>query len=228
MKTAVITGAERGLGLAFAKELKSRGYLVIAAAYATDTVEDFETVRLDVADDKSIFTATQQIAKRTDRIDLLINNAGINYDSPGMDKQTTTTLGKLTREDLSLMFDINASGPILLVQALLPLLKGATVVNVSSYRASFADRDAANNFNNYGYAASKVALNMMTRDLAHDLEPQGARVFAISPGSVRTAMHAKGELEPQVAATMILDTIDTLGSEDSGRFFDNDGKEFQR
>ncbi|MCA9333493.1 SDR family NAD(P)-dependent oxidoreductase [Candidatus Saccharibacteria bacterium] len=232
MKTAVVTGASRGLGFGFVQNLLGQGYEVFATYRALKDDEPLAQLNhphlhkltMDVTDSTSIQTAYQAISAKTDSLALLINNAGINHDSPGMHKPSTTQLGHLQRTELLEMFDVNTIAPIMVVQTFVPLLANAKVINISSYRASFTHRDEDGNYNNYGYAASKVALNMMTRDLAHELAPHNAMVFAIDPGSVHTAMNQRGAQSPDEASEAILKTVAKLKSVDSGKCFTNSGK----
>lgn len=231
MKTALVTGASRGLGAAFVELLLKDGYQVFASYRSIDPEDPLSKLpskklhllEMDVSNDESISRASREISSKTSRLDLLINNAGINHDSPGMHKPSTTKLGELKRQELVDMFQINTIAPVLVAQAFLPLLVGSKIINISSYRASFTHRDQDANFSNYGYASSKVALNMMTRDLAHDLEPINAAVFAIDPGSVRTAMNKSGEQSPAEAAQKILVTVERFNLENSGKYYDNQG-----
>lgn len=232
MRTALITGASRGLGFAFVEQLANQGYQVFATyrslpadcPLAMFSHPHVYTCQMDVGKDNSIARAYKEIAAQSGHLDVLINNAAINHDSPKLHKPSTTQLGSLERSELLAMFDINTIAPTLIVQRFLSLLNDSTVINISSYRASFTRRDNDNNYNNYGYAASKVALNMMTRDLAHDLQSRRVRVYAIDPGSVHTAMNKRGEQTPDQAANKILTTLHTLTPEQSGQYFDNQGR----
>lgn len=231
MKTVLVTGASRGLGFGFVQNLLDQGYEVFATYRSLEKGEpltDFKHPKLhklemDVSDDGSIQKACEQVSAKAEKLDLLVNNAGINHDSPGMHKPKTTQLGNLQRKELVEMFEINTISAILVTQAFLPLLNGSKVINISSYRASFTHRDEDKNYNNYGYASSKVALNMMTRDLAHDLEPYNAVVYAIDPGSVHSSMNKTGKQEPVEASAKILETVSKLTAEQSGKYLDNRG-----
>lgn len=228
MKKAFVVGASRGIGKALVDNLASRGYIVFAGSRnpsVTDTSKVTE-IYIDVTDDKSITQAYKSIAAQTSHIDLLINCAGINPDTTGANKEATTRFGKLRRDELSEMFQINTFAPVLVTQKFAPLLDNSKVVNISSYRASLSHRVEDQNYNNYGYASSKVALNMLTHDLSHDLAERNTAVFAINPGSVRTDMNKRGKLSPAEAADKLLQTVDKLGMKDSGGFYDNNGRPF--
>lgn len=232
MKTALVTGADRGLGAGFVEVLLSSGYQVFAGyfnpklQYENRVKHNMLIVPMDVNNDESIAKAFKIVSDKTNHLDLLINNAALNYHTPGRNPEASTKLGKLKRQEFIDMFQTNSLGPLFVTQTFVPLLANAKVVNVSSFRASFADRDKTHNYNNYGYAASKVALNMITRDLAHDLKSLNTVVVAINPGSIHTAINANGKLEPIDASTKLLATIDQLRLEQSGTFLDTDGSLF--
>lgn len=232
MKYALVTGASRGLGAGFVEVLLEKGYTVFAACKniePDDSINQLKTEKLiiidiDITDDASIKAAFDRVCQNAEHLDLLVNNAGINHDSPGMHKPFTTELENLSRDELMNMFKVNTVGPIMVTKIFSPLLKDSKVINISSYRASFTHRDEDENYNNYGYAASKVALNMMTRDLAHDLKPSGAAVFAIDPGSVHTVMNKTGKQEPIDAARKIVATVEGESIEHSGQYLTNQGE----
>lgn len=237
-KVALVTGAERGLGLGFVKVLLGKGFDVIAACHnATDTrlqeisAANVVTLRMDVADDGSIKEAFEEVRKNHSAIDLLINNAGVNSDTvSAYNPDGVRKLENLDRSLLLRMFNVNAIGPLMVIKTFLPLLKaaeGSRVINISSERASFNARDKAANYNNYGYAASKIALNMFVRDAAHDLAPFHVFTFAIHPGWVKSDMNPNGNLLPEEAARKILGVADRVTPEQSGKFFDNDGRLYE-
>lgn len=234
-KVALVTGAERGLGLGFVNALLTKGFHVIAACYNTDgtrlqeiTGGNVTTLTLDVTDDASIAAAFEEVRKNHRTIDLLINNAGVNSDTVSADNpEGVRKLESLDRSLLLRMFNVNAIGPLMVIKTFLPLLKGSDgsrVINISSERASFSCRDKAENYNNYGYAASKVALNMFVRDAAYDLAPFHVITFAIHPGWVKSDMNPRGTLLPEEAARKILDVAERVTPEQSGKFFNNDGR----
>jgi NAD(P)-dependent dehydrogenase (short-subunit alcohol dehydrogenase family) len=124
------------------------------------------------------------------------------------------------------MFDVNAVAPLMVIKEAIPLMKGnpAIIVNISSDRASYAN--ALNDSNaNYGYKASKAALNMLTKALTFDL-PENVNVIAVHPGGVRTDMNPNGSLEPYQAAEKIYQIIENWRPEMNGLFVHNDGSEY--
>jgi NAD(P)-dependent dehydrogenase (short-subunit alcohol dehydrogenase family) len=239
MKTVLITGANRGLGLGFTKVFLKQGYKVIASCRdpqsANDLISlsrvnpDLYLIKLDVASDSSIVRAVDAVeALELDTIDILINNVGVNSRTINPDADKSRKLIHLDRKVLGQMFDINAVAPILVVKEFLSFLKRsgrAVVVNVTSQRASFNDPEPSAEVN-YGYCASKVALNMMVKELAKELAPLQIATFAVHPGSVLTEMNSKGVIAPEQAAENIAKIAEQIELAASGSFLNYDGELF--
>ncbi len=188
---AVVTGANRGLGLETSRRLAAQGYLVLLAARresegraAADALAaQGLPVRfhpLDVTDDRSI-AALAETVRGLGRLDVLVNNAGIVPDpSPG------TPESSVFRADLQtvrLAMETNALGPLRLCQVLIPLMQGrGRVVNVSSGMGQLDDMNGCCP----GYRLSKVSLNALTRIFADELRGTGVKVNSVCPGWVRT------------------------------------------
>lgn len=217
---ALVTGANRGIGLELARCMAARGDVVVGTARhpaeATELAALGATVvPLDVLDPASIDALGTAMAGRP--IDLLVNNAGVSSES--------RTLTSCTAAELARILTINAAGPVLVAKALMPSLEAATrrvVVNVSSQLGSIRNNTGGSS---YGYRASKAALNMLTTCMANELKPKGFTCVAMHPGWVRTRMG--GDQAPLLApdaAARILATIDALGPPHSGSFVDLDGK----
>ncbi|MEK7531351.1 MAG: SDR family NAD(P)-dependent oxidoreductase [Patescibacteria group bacterium] len=228
MKSAFITGANQGLGLGFVRHLLSEGWKVFGGtrkiSSSLPSKENLVWIPFNVTDDVSIEKAVAKIRENTSRIDLLINNAGINKDTAtNNEKEKATNLKKLDRLVLRNLFEVNAVSPMMILQKFLPLLSEdpSFVVNVSSCRASFHDEEEESS-GNYGYRASKVALNMLTLASVHDL-PKNIRTFAVHPGSVRTAMNLRGESEPKVQAEKIISLLSRWDEKWNGKFLNFDG-----
>ena len=224
----LVTGANRGLGLEFVRQLLGRGDRVVAScrqpgrAHALNQLVGeypgrLHVLPLDVADPKSqaeLIRELPLVLGDDARLDLLINNAGVLHSGERFGKVAAATLDDSLRT--------NASGPFLLTQALAPLLAdGAKVANLSSELGSIAGKDA---FRTPSYSISKAALNMATVLLARALAERGIAVLALHPGWVQTDMGGSGaDVAPEDAATALLDVIDGAGPEDSGRFLDRHG-----
>lgn len=229
MKTALVTGANRGLGLGFAEVLASKGYVVYdgmrEVAGFQPPAPNIKPITLDVHDDASIQKAAAAIRADTDTLDLLINSAGLNKDTATSGhKELVTQLDSLDRDALLLMFNINAVGPVMVMKYMVPIMTNpnAFIINISSQRASFSDE---NESANYGYRASKVALNMFTLASLHDL-PQHIQTFAVHPGSVKTDMNPHGTMTPQESASRILSIMDNWQPDMNGAFLNHDGSRY--
>jgi len=227
MKTALVTGANRGLGLAFVQTLLNNGYMVFAGTLRVTTEllqhKNLTWIELDVADDNSIEQASKIVLGSNSRIDIIINNAGVNKDTAtGNQKELVCQLGKLNREFLLKMYSINALGSVMITKTFLPLLnRNAFIVNISSDRASFHD-EFNNTSGNYGYRASKIALNMLTFCSTKDL-PEGVRTFAVHPGDMKTDMNPDGKDDPKIQAIKILEITEKWNPEMNGRYLRYDG-----
>src|SRR6478752_2976620 len=221
---SLITGANRGLGLAFVRCLLARGDRVVATARHPGKATALNTLTgeypgrlhvlpLDVGSDKSREELARELPLVLEdaRLDLLVNNAGVLHSGERW--------GKLHADILEDSLRINAIGPLLLVQAIEKLIAdGASVANISTQMASLSTR---NEFRSPSYSMSKVAQNMATVQLALALKPRGIKVVALSPGWVRTDMGGEGgELTPEDSAAGLLETIAGLKPADSGRFLD--------
>ena len=237
MRTAVVTGANRGLGLEFVRQLAARGDHVVAGARDPQTADELAAVAgssggrvtvfgLDAADPSSIGAAAAHVAGRWPSVDLLVNNAGIMRAPDAPEAASAGPLGKLDGRAMLEVLRVNAIGPALVTQALRPQLTAAgraVVVNLSSRMGSLAH---TNSSADYAYSMSKAALNMLTRNLAAELADDGTVVIAVSPGWVRTDMGGPGApLEPPESIKGILSFVDGLDLGTSGRFFDHTGSQ---
>jgi len=217
MAAIVITGANRGIGLAMAQHLSKRGDTVIAAcrksspdldASGPEVIEE-----IDVTDDGSVSRLVNALNGR--RIDVLINNAGI---------LTREGLDTLDWDAMRRQYEINTLGPLRVTKALLPgMSSGGKVAIVSSRVGSIADNSSGGM---YGYRISKTGVNMAGVCLAHDLREQGIAVVLLHPGYVRTGMtNMNGETEPGDAARGLIARIDETTLERSGTFWHANGSE---
>jgi NAD(P)-dependent dehydrogenase (short-subunit alcohol dehydrogenase family) len=220
--TALITGANKGIGLAVARQLGERGYAVFigardeklgeaAAAGLRHGGVNARAIPLDVTDDTSVRAAADFLARNADALDVLVNNAGISIGTPARATEEPV-------EDVRAMFEVNTFGPLRVTKAFLPLLRAATgarVVMMSSGLGSIAEAgDPAGMFWRVGYAgycASKAALNMLTVKLAKELLADGIRVNAADPGFTATDLNGhSGPRTVEQAASVVVE-LATLG-----------------
>lgn len=225
---ACVTGANRGIGLALTRQLIRRGDRVIAtardpkgcAAFAemADTGR-LHPIALDVADDASLAALPERVAALTDRVDLLINNAGVNGGSvpeggPNRDWGALEPVGMLS------MMRVNAVGPLLVTQALVELLAAGTDPRVLCVSSQLGSLERKTDGGGYGYCMSKAALNMGARAMAADIRERGIVAVAVHPGWVITDMGGpNAELTPEQSASGLLNLAAELGPDDAGRFF---------
>ncbi len=222
-----MTGAGKGLGKGFAEFLLDQGFLVFAGArnIASSNLKNHDNLRvipLDVSSDESIANAVNLISKEVDHLDYLINNAGLNKDTAtNWHKEIVCELPKLDRKTMIKMFDVNTISPMMVLKMTLPLLAKAEsfVINISSNRASLSD---VNDNGNYGYRASKAALNVMTLSSLFDL-PKKVKTFAIHPGDVKTDMNPTGKNSPYRQAEKIIAITKKWKDDYNGRFLRIDG-----
>lgn len=227
MQRILITGANRGIGLGLAQAYLARGDRVIAACRHPDRAdglnalpgnERLDLVALDVTDEAAVADLPNRLPSDLDALDLLINNAGLGGAG---------SLDALTGEEMVEIYRVNVPGPVLVTRALRPLLargNNPRVVNISSRMGSCTLRTAASPMRNYGYAASKAALNMVSRQLALDLHDDGIAVVAQSPGWVRTDMGGPdAHLSVEESIGALLPLFDGFGMADSGRFVGEEG-----
>jgi NAD(P)-dependent dehydrogenase (short-subunit alcohol dehydrogenase family) len=220
----VVTGANRGIGLEFVKQLTARGEEVDATARDPDDAPELQAVahpgvrlrihRLDVAEDASVAAFTEQLAPAP--VDVLINNAGVSGAKGGELIDPTDVLRVL---------NVNAVGTLRVVRALLPRLRegnGKRIVNLTSVLGSISHATGGR----YAYRSSKVVVNMVTKLLAEDLRGEGFRTLALHPGWVQTRMGGAGApVPPDQSVRGMLRIIDGLTAEQSGRAFDFQGRE---
>ncbi len=215
MSTVLVTGASQGIGLELCRKLVRRGDTVIAAcrhassglrALGCRVVEGIE-----VTDDAAVARLASAVAG--ERIDVLVNNAGILSEE---------TLGELDFERMRRQFEVNALGPLRVTRALLGNLgRGSKVVIVTSRMGSIADNGSGGY---YGYRMSKAAVNMAGVSLARDVRERGIAVLLLHPGMVATGMTGGHGIPATEAATNLVARIDTLGFGETGTFHHANGE----
>jgi NAD(P)-dependent dehydrogenase (short-subunit alcohol dehydrogenase family) len=234
-RVAVVTGANKGIGLEIARQLAREGMRVFIGARdeergraAAEKLRaeglDAEALRLDVTDDASVAAAAARIARDPGRLDVLVNNAGIAIDD-GPPSRVSLDVVRRT-------YETNVFGVVRTTQAFLPLLRrsdAGRIVNLSSSLGSLAkNTDPAWDFARVkflAYNSSKTALNAMTVQFAWELRDTPVKVNAADPGYVATDMnrHQGVRSVEQGAATPVrLATLPADGP--TGRFFDDAGE----
>jgi NAD(P)-dependent dehydrogenase (short-subunit alcohol dehydrogenase family) len=215
-KKILITGANRGIGLALTQQLKRRGdYVVAAVRSATRALAELG-VRVEPGVDVTNTASVRAAAERLSELELdwLICNAGV-LEGDGF---------PVDEAAIRRQFEVNALGPLRTVAAFAPhLRKGAKVALITSRMGSLADNTSGGM---YGYRMSKAALNMGGRSLAHDLRPREIAVVLLHPGYVRTEMtRGAGSIDSTEAAHGLIERIDALTLEASGTFWHQNGEQ---
>jgi NAD(P)-dependent dehydrogenase (short-subunit alcohol dehydrogenase family) len=217
MATYLVTGANRGIGLEYCRQLQQRGDTVIAVCREpSESLKDLGIrveAGVDLTDKVAIADLQQRLQGTT--IDVLINNAGI------LDR---VTLENLDIDSIRQQFEVNAMGPLRLTHALLPnLTAGSKVVFMTSRMGSIGDNTSGGS---YGYRMSKVALSMAGKSLSHDLRPRGIAVAILHPGLVKTRMtgFTDSGITPEDSVQGLLDRIDELNLENTGTFWHAKGE----
>lgn len=217
--TVIITGANRGLGLEFARQYAAAGWQVIGTARRPDMASDLNALdarvmQLDVTDPESVARLARDLGNQP--IDLLINNAGIF--------PMAATLPDIDFDNITRTLAVNTVGPMRVTRALLPNLRrgeAKQIVNITSNLGSITD-NTDGRF--YGYRESKAALNMFTRSLAAELREEGFTCIVMNPGWVQTDMGgAKAPLQAPESISGMRGVIDRLTTADSGTFWTHEG-----
>lgn len=226
---ALVTGANKGIGLETCRQLALKGFRVILSARSLERGEqatkqlvseglDVEFLQIDVGDSGSIQAAVESITSRFSELDVLVNNAGVQIES---DIWGTNTVESISMSTLRETMDVNFFGMVELTQLLLPLLrkaKAARIVNLTSILGSleYHATPGSNTYNTktFGYNTSKVAVNSFTIHLAHLLRDTPIKVNSAHPGWVATDMggaEAPLDLEVGAETTVWLATLDEAG-----------------
>ncbi len=235
MKKVLITGANKSIGFETARQLLQKGYYVYLGSRnlenGLEAVEKLkaaglnkvEAVQIDVSDDESVKAARVEIGKRTESLDVLINNAGI---LGGMQQTATATDVAVFKE----VYDTNLFGVVQVTQAFMDLLRKSPeprIVNVTSGLGSLTlNSDPTWKYYNVKaavYGSSKAALNMFTIALAYELQDTPFKVNAVDPGFTATDFNGHsgtGTVEDAAARLVKYATIDAEGP--TGKFFSDD------
>ena len=219
MAHCLVTGANRGIGLALCTLLAGRGEQVIAACRDSSKALDALGVRVEtgveVGDPDSVQRLAETLAGQP--LDWLINNAGV------LRRDTLGGLHGEALDDLYLQVRVNSVGPLLVTQALLGNLQpGAKIGIVTSRMGSVGDNTSGSY---YGYRMSKAAVNAAGKSLAMDLKERGIAVALLHPGYVRTEMvGGGGDVEPEQAAAGLIARLDELTLDTTGGFWHANGE----
>ncbi|MGH8130379.1 MAG: SDR family oxidoreductase [Steroidobacteraceae bacterium] len=229
MPSVLVTGANRGLGLEFARQYATEGWQVFAACRSPDAAKELQrlaaegggrirVLAMDVTDAASIRSAAD--ALDGEAIDLLLNNAGVG--GPRNER-----LGGLDYAAWARVLDVNTLGPMRVVEAFVENVVRSQlkrIVTITSGMGSLADNTSGDS---YAYRSSKAAVNMVMKSLAIDLAPRAITCIVVNPGWVRTDMGGpRGKLSPAESIKALRSVIAALRPEDSGRFLNWDGKPY--
>lgn len=213
---ALVSGADRGLGLSLAKGLLERGYGVFAGLLQEkgDTHKEMEEaysgrlrfLTLDIASAACVEQAYEQVLAEAGALDILVNNAAI------LGNITATVEDELDFAEMERVFSVNTLGSLRMSNQFVPLLMNSRdklIVNISSEAGSIGDCWRSSW---YAYCMSKAALNMQSKLIHNQLSPKGGRVMVVHPGHVKTYMQGKldtaGKLTPEESAGAILGLVD--------------------
>ncbi|MGL6133340.1 MAG: SDR family oxidoreductase [Prochlorococcaceae cyanobacterium] len=218
MSSVLITGANRGIGLEFCRQLQARGAAVVAVCRTPSPELEQLGVRIEAGLDLTDAGAGEELRRRLGdlSLDVLIHNAG---------RLEADSLKSVEADGLRRQFEVNAVAPLLLSRALLPLLHpGSKLVLITSRMGSIADNGSGGY---YGYRMSKTALCMAGKSLAIDLEPRGIAVAILHPGLVSTRMtgFSPSGITPETSVRGLLQRIDALSLASSGQFRHANGEE---
>ena len=217
--TVLITGANRGLGLEFARQYAADGWQVIGTARKPDQADalralDVRILQLDVTDRDSVSALAESLDGAP--LDLLINNAGIF--------PRESRIQNVNIDDYMQTLAVNTAGPVLVTGAVLPNLKSGSLKKIVNITSQLGSIEYNTQGGYYGYRESKAALNMFTKSLAGELGPEGFICLALHPGWVATDMGgASAPLTPEQSVSGMRAVIDTLQPDDNGAYRSYEG-----
>ena len=206
---AFVTGADRGLGFALCAELLKRGWEVYAGQHRPEWPElqglqvsmpkRLHIIPLEVCSSESVQSAANQVAETTDRIDLLINNAGVSSPTTARALREPLDFSEMQR-----LMDTNSLGPLRVVEAFLPLTDRSEMKRLCFISSEAGSISRTKRTGWYGYCMSKTALNMAVKLIFNQLRPEGYTFRLYHPGWMRTYMSGEKNLnatfEPEEAA----------------------------
>lgn len=218
MATILITGANRGIGLALARQYTARGDRVIGACRHASEALAATGAQVEAGVDVTDPIAVEALARRLGdtRIDVLLLNAGI------LARETLGEIDGAGFDSMRRQFEVNALGPLRVAQALQGNLGAGSKVGILTSRMGSVADNGSGGY--YGYRASKAAVNAIGKSLALDLAPRGVAVVLLHPGYVATDMvGGHGDVSPEEAAVQLVARLDALTPGDSGSFWHANG-----
>jgi NAD(P)-dependent dehydrogenase (short-subunit alcohol dehydrogenase family) len=237
MKTVLITGANKGIGFETARQLAQLNHFVYLGSRNKEHgleaikklndlgITNVETIVIDVADISSVRQARQELERKIDSLDILINNAGIAGEQP-------QNFSVCSLKNLRKVFDINFFGVIQTTQEFLPLLRKSSqpsIINVSSETGSLTghsspDRNPGRD-KYHAYGSSKTALNAFTIMLANELRDTGISVNSVTPGHTATDLNQfQGAKTVEQGAVPIVKLATQSHPDITGKFFRDEGE----
>ena len=223
-----MTGANRGIGYEMTKQLVEAGHRIFATCRLpeeADALNDLASrssglitvIRMDVIDDMSVHAAAEKVAQQTNHLDMIINNAGVNF----RDK-----FESFNADEYLLTLNVNGVGALRVIHKFIDLLRQGSdkkIVNISSQLGSLTAQRPG--FGSSGYNASKAVMNMITRHLSFDLAHEGIIVISMHPGWVQTDMGGpQAAVTPPDSAAGILNVAAGLTADDNGKFYIYNGE----
>jgi NAD(P)-dependent dehydrogenase (short-subunit alcohol dehydrogenase family) len=224
MPTVMITGANRGLGLEYARQYADDGWRVIATCRDPDNAMELaslegevETYALDIADHGQILSLANSLSKES--IDLLLNNAGTFGPRP-------SKLGDIEYKTWQDVMHINVMSPLMVCESFSDHIAASNLKKIAIMSSKMGSLDDNNSGGSYVYRSSKAALNAVMKSLSVDLVPRGISVAILHPGWVRTDMGGpSGLIDAYESINGLRRVIENLNLENTGHFYNYDGSE---
>ena len=214
MPTTLVTGCNRGIGLQLVTQLQARGDNVIGVCRTSTPELNALDIRIidgiDVSDGPSV--QSLKAAVGDEPLDILINNAGI---------LRRDTFGEIDYDEMLRQYEVNALGPLRVTEALAGNLRQGSKIAIVSSRVGSIDDNASGG--NWGYRASKTAVNMIGTNLMHELKPRGIAVALLHPGLVATDMTGQHGISATDSARGLIERINDLDLDNTGGFWHAEG-----
>ena len=224
MPTVLITGANRGLGLEYARQYADDGWRVVATCRDPQTAMELTSLQgeveihaLDIENQEQ--TSSLANSLQEEAIDLLINNAGIYGPRP-------SKLGHIAYDTWENVMRTNVMAPLRVCECFINHVASSKLKKIAIMSSKMGSMDDNNSGGSYVYRSSKAALNAIMKSLSIDLAPIGISVAILHPGWVRTDMGGpSGLIDASESVSGLRKVIEGLNSENSGRFYNYDGSE---